>query len=113
MTPAPGTSALIAAACATATSLVVLVGVWVAGGVITDNAMTAKLLTGGWFALTGAAALLLARGRGRGAAAALVCRWFVTASVAYVVPDSARVGSVVVRCRAFSVAFGTAVLAPR
>ena len=41
-------------------AVVVLVGVWVAGGVITNSFEASFVLTGVWFALAGAAVLLLA-----------------------------------------------------
>lgn len=68
-----GSTALVA-------GLVVLVGVWVAGGLVTDDATTAKLLTSGWFAATGAVALLLARS-GRVPAVAVLAGWFLTATL--------------------------------
>ena len=40
---------------------VVVAGVWVTGGLLTEDATVAMLLTGGWFAVAGLAALLLAR----------------------------------------------------
>jgi hypothetical protein len=179
--------------------VVVLLGIWVTGGVLTDDATSAKVLTGCWFGASGLVALLLAR-TWPGLAVAAVGSWpvavpstsaggtadgsapstpasgprleatgrfrsgehetrgratllrtpdgrriltltgFATApgpdlrvylvprrsgvddavdvgglkgnkgDQQYVVPGSARVASVVVWCRAFSVAFGTAVL---
>ena len=65
---------------ALAASLVVLLGVWVAGGAVTDDATTAQILTGLWFAVTGGAALLLARSR-QVPAVAVLAGWFVTASL--------------------------------
>ena len=61
--------------------LVVLVGVWVAGGLVTDDATAARLLTGAWFAVTGGAALALARTRAVPTVAVLA-GWFITASLA-------------------------------
>jgi hypothetical protein len=69
-----------AALTAVLVGLVVLVGVWVAGGVVTDDATAAKALTGGWFTLTGAAALLLSRSR-RVPTVAVLAGWFVTATL--------------------------------
>jgi hypothetical protein len=60
---------------------VVLAGVWVAGGVVTEDPTVAKVLTGAWFVATGAVAALLARSR-RAPAVAVVAAWFVTASLA-------------------------------
>ena len=37
--------------------VVVVTGVWVAGGLVTDDAAVAKILTGGWLGLDGAVAL--------------------------------------------------------
>ncbi|HEX7187817.1 MAG TPA: hypothetical protein VF423_06310, partial [Actinomycetes bacterium] len=65
---------------AIAAGLVVLVCLWAAGGVVTDDATTAKVLTGAWFAATGVVALLLARTRQVTAIAVLVDS-FVTASL--------------------------------
>lgn len=42
---------------------IVLTGVWVAGGVITDDYRTSMALTAAWFAISGAACLLIARRR--------------------------------------------------
>ena len=40
---------------------VVVAGVWVTGGLLTEDATVAMLLTGVWFAVAGLAAFLLAR----------------------------------------------------
>ena len=40
---------------------IVPAGVWVAGGVVTDDYRTSMALTGAWFALSGAACVLIAR----------------------------------------------------
>lgn len=53
-------SALLAAP---AVAAIVLTGVWVAGGVITDDYRTSMALTAAWFAVSGAACLLIARHR--------------------------------------------------
>ena len=45
-----------------AVAAAVAAGVWVAGGVVTDDFRAAMALTGIWFALAGAACLLIARG---------------------------------------------------
>jgi Electron transfer DM13 len=47
--------------CFVAVAAVVLIGVWVAGGVVTDDFYVAAVLTGVWFVLSGAVALGLAR----------------------------------------------------
>ena len=46
---------------APAAAIVVLAGVWVAGGVITNSFEASFVLTGVWFALAGAAALVIGR----------------------------------------------------
>lgn len=46
---------------APAVAAVVLTGVWVAGGVITDDYRTSMALTGAWFAISGGACVLIAR----------------------------------------------------
>jgi hypothetical protein len=53
-------SALLAAP---AVAAIVLTGVWVAGGVITDDYRTSMGLTAAWFAISGAACVLVARRR--------------------------------------------------
>jgi hypothetical protein len=63
------------------TGLVVVLGVWVAGAVVTDDPTAAKVLTGGWFAVTGGLAVALGRAR-RVSALALLTGWLVTTSVA-------------------------------
>ena len=65
---------------ALAAGLVMLVGLWAAGGVVTDDATTAKVLTGAWFAATGVVALLLARTR-QVTAIAVLAGCFVPASL--------------------------------
>lgn len=65
---------------AVVTSAVVVAGVWVTGAVLTEDATRAMLLTGGWFAVAGVAALLLARWR-RTLAWPVIGAWLVTASV--------------------------------
>src|SRR5690349_20818452 len=67
-------------AVALAVAVVVLLGVWVTGGVLTDDAVAAKVLTAAWFGLSGLAALALARARRR-LALGLVAGWFLTSSV--------------------------------
>src|SRR5688572_20614627 len=47
--------------CFLAVVALVLFGVWVAGGVITDNFHVAAVLTGAWFAVAGLAALVAGR----------------------------------------------------
>lgn len=63
---------------ALATGAVVIAGVWVSGGVLTDDAMAAKALTGTWFVVSGAAAALLVRAHGARAAGILI-GWAVAA----------------------------------
>src|SRR5215212_1924005 len=52
-----------ALAAAPAVAAVLLLGVWVAGGVISDDFRTSMALTAVWFALAAAACLLVARRR--------------------------------------------------
>ncbi|MBK5305545.1 MAG: DM13 domain-containing protein [Frankiaceae bacterium] len=59
---------------------VVLLGCWVTGGLLTDDATTAMVLTGGWFTVSVGAALLAARRWGRAAWPGLVAT-VVTASL--------------------------------
>ena len=65
---------------ALAAGSVVVVGVWVTGGVVTDDATTAKILTGAWLGVSGALAVLVARSR-RVPAFAVLAGWFVTTSL--------------------------------
>jgi hypothetical protein len=46
---------------APAVAAIVLTGVWVAGGVVTDDYRTSMALTGAWFAISGVACVLIAR----------------------------------------------------
>ena len=48
---------------APAVAVVVLTGVWVAGGVISNDYRTSMALTGAWFAISGVACVLVARRR--------------------------------------------------
>ena len=48
---------------APAVAAIVLTGVWVAGGVISDDFRTSMALTAAWFAISGAACVLVARRR--------------------------------------------------
>jgi len=48
---------------APAVAAIVVAGVWVAGGVISDDYRTSMALTAAWFAVSGAACVLLARRR--------------------------------------------------
>ena len=56
---------------------VVVAGVWVTGGLLTEDATVAMLLTGAWFAVAGLAALLVARWR-RPLAVPVLASWLVT-----------------------------------
>jgi hypothetical protein len=58
---------------------VVLLGVWVAGGVISDDFRTSMALTAAWFVLAGAACLLVAR-RSRALRVAVLGAYVVTAA---------------------------------
>ena len=60
---------------------VVLAGVWVAGGAVTDDARLAKTLTGAWFALAGMIAAAVAL-RWRPLAVPVLATWFTTAAAA-------------------------------
>jgi hypothetical protein len=51
----------LAPAAAPAVAAVVLTGVWVAGGVVTDDYRASMALTGAWFAISGAACVVIAR----------------------------------------------------
>lgn len=62
-------------------AVVVLLGVWLTGGVLTDDAGLATTLTGAWFAVAGALAVLVAW-RARGLAVAVVGTWLVTSVAA-------------------------------
>jgi hypothetical protein len=66
---------------AVVTVAIVLFGVWLTGAVLTEDAGVAMLLTGGWFAVSGAAALLVAR-RSRRLAAPVVGAWLITSAAA-------------------------------
>jgi hypothetical protein len=69
------TSALLAAP---AVAAIVLAGVWVAGGVITDDYRTSMALTAVWFAISGAACVLIARRR-RALRIPVIAAYLVTA----------------------------------
>lgn len=58
----------------------VVLGVWVTGAVLTQDATVAMVLTGGWFALAGGLALLVAWRR-RPLAWPVVGAWLVTSTV--------------------------------
>ena len=60
-----------------ATTAVTGVGVWVAGGVLTDDASVARVLTGAWFGVVGGLAVAAAL-RWRAVAVAVVGTWLVT-----------------------------------
>src|SRR5215208_6311072 len=53
-------------------------GVWVAGGVVSNDFKTSMALTAAWFVLSGAACLVLAR-RFRALRVAVICTYVVTA----------------------------------
>lgn len=59
--------------------VVVVAGVWVAGGLVTDEAAVAKILTGGWLGLAGAGALLIGW-RWRGLAVPVIAAYAITAA---------------------------------
>jgi hypothetical protein len=61
--------------------VLVLLGVWVTGGLLTDDATTAKVLTACWFGASGLGALLVARTWPRLAVTTLAA-WFITSAVA-------------------------------
>jgi Electron transfer DM13 len=63
---------------APAVAAIVLTGVWVAGGVITDDYRTSMALTAAWFALTGAACVLIAR-RSRALRIPVIAAYILTA----------------------------------
>ncbi len=67
------------AATAVIVGVVVLAGVWVTGGAVTDDATAAKVLTGVWFGVSGVLALRLARSH-QVPAFAVLAGWFVTTS---------------------------------
>ena len=79
MTSSPRRAAL-GTISAVATAVAVVAGAWAAGGVLTDDALTAKALTGGWFVVTGLVAAGLARSR-RVPAVAVLTAWLVTTGV--------------------------------
>ena len=58
---------------------VVLLGVWVSGGLISNDFRTSMALTAAWFALSGAACLLVAR-RSRALRVAVLGAYVVTAA---------------------------------
>src|SRR5688572_21895241 len=60
---------------------VILAGVWVTGGLLTDDETVARRFTGAWFAVAGALAVLAAL-RWRQLAAPLLVTWFLTSGVA-------------------------------
>jgi hypothetical protein len=62
-----------------ATTVVTSVGVWVTGGVLTDDASVARVLTGAWFVVVGGLAAAAAL-RWRAVAVAVVGAWLVTSS---------------------------------
>jgi hypothetical protein len=70
----PGWAVLLAVPVVAA---VVLAGVWVTGAELTEDATTAMVLTGAWFALAGGLALLAGL-RWRRLAAAVIGTWLVT-----------------------------------
>lgn len=59
---------------------VVLLGVWVTGGVLTQDAMVARALTGAWFVVAGGLALAVAVRR-RELAVAVVGSWLLTSAL--------------------------------
>jgi electron transfer DM13 len=59
--PTLGHRSRLAPLAAPAVAAVVLTGVWVAGGVVTDDYRTSMALTGAWFVISGAACWLIAR----------------------------------------------------
>ena len=61
--PATSHRTPLALLAAPAVAAIVVTGVWVAGGVISDDFRTSMALTAGWFALSGAACVLVARRR--------------------------------------------------
>src|SRR5215207_10325938 len=61
-----------------AVAAVVLLGVWLAGGVVSNDFKTSMALTAAWFVLSGAACLVLAR-RFRALRVAVICTYVVTA----------------------------------
>ena len=62
------------------TAVVVVLGVWLTGAVLTEDALIAMLLTGAWFGLAGAAALALGW-RVRRLAVPVVGAWLVTSTL--------------------------------
>src|SRR5215210_4537365 len=61
-----------------AVAAVVLLGVWVAGGVVSNDFKTSMALTAAWFVVSGAACLLVAR-RSRALRVAVIGTYVVTA----------------------------------
>jgi hypothetical protein len=59
-------------------AVVVLFGVWIAGGVVSNDFRTSMALTAAWFLLSGAACLLVAR-RWRGLGVAVLGTYVITA----------------------------------
>jgi hypothetical protein len=74
-------STLARLAAVPATAVIVLVGVWVTGGVVTDDEATAKVLTGVWFAAAGGIAALVAV-RWRSLLLPVLATWLVTSGAA-------------------------------
>jgi hypothetical protein len=69
----------LAVLAAPAVAALVLTGVWVAGGVITDDYRTSMALTAAWFAISGAACVLIAR-RSRALRIPVIAAYVVTAA---------------------------------
>lgn len=67
----------VAAAAVPAVVAVVLAGVWVTGAILTEDATLAMLLTGAWFGLAGALAVLTGL-RWRRLAVPVIASWLVT-----------------------------------
>jgi hypothetical protein len=67
------------AAAAVLMAAVVLAGVWVTGGLLTEDATAAMLLTGAWFAAAGLGAFVIARSR-RSLAVPVLASWLVTSA---------------------------------
>jgi hypothetical protein len=77
----PPTPLAIRLLAAPATATVVITGLWVSGGAITDDFRLAMWLTAGWMALTGIVAVLVAV-RSRALRAPVLGAYIVTAAVA-------------------------------
>ena len=69
------------AAAVPAVAVVVLAGVWVAGGLLTDDEAVARRLVGAWFALAGVVAVVVAL-RWRQLAPPVLAAWFLTSGAA-------------------------------